>query len=149
MPRDLSLQFWDVERLLVQRPDHWEVRSWPDWRLLQAGEGTAATEPGGGRLAVATPEGTITVDGSGPVGLPAGAGMVVAVVWAGGSLMVAARQVRSPHPAHPAAVTAWEFAALPSERTSLWRVPLDGTTPIRLWDAPPGHAGLGAQAPGR
>jgi dienelactone hydrolase len=135
MPRDLSLQFWDLERLLVQRPDRWEVRSWPDWRLLQAGEGTAATEPGGGRLAVATPDGTIAVNGSGPVGLPAGAGMVVAVAWAGGSLVVAARQVRSPH---PAAVTAWEFAARPSERTSIWRVPLDGTEPIRLWDTPLG-----------
>jgi hypothetical protein len=59
MPRALSLRFWDAERLLVRRPDRWEVRSWPDWRLLRAGEGTAAAEPGGGRLAVAAAEGGI------------------------------------------------------------------------------------------
>jgi hypothetical protein len=130
MAGDLSLRFWDTERLVLQQPGRWEVRSWPDWRLLQAGGGTAVAEHDGDRLAVAAPDGTISVDGPEPLTLPSGAGRLTNLAWSGGSLVIAARAAAWPGRPDPAGVSARRFGALPTERTSLWRLPLDGTPAI-------------------
>jgi hypothetical protein len=45
MAGELLLRFWDAERLMLQRPEAWEVRSWPDWRPLATGAGTAVANP--------------------------------------------------------------------------------------------------------
>lgn len=73
MAGNLSLRFWDAGRLVLQQPGWWEVRSWPDWQLLEAGGGTAVAEPGGDRLAVVAPDGTIRVDGPAALTLPSAA----------------------------------------------------------------------------
>lgn len=70
---NLSLRFWGAERLVLQKAGWWEVRSWPDWQLLEAGGGTAVAEPGGDRLAVVAPDGTIRVDGPAALTLPSAA----------------------------------------------------------------------------
>jgi dipeptidyl aminopeptidase/acylaminoacyl peptidase len=137
MAGNLSLRFWGAERLLLQQPGSWEVRSWPDWRLLEAGGGTAVAEPGGDRLAVAAPDDTIRVDGPAPLALPPGAGRPTDLAWSGGSLVVAARASRSGRP-DPAGVSARRLGEPPTERSSLWRLPPDGSRPTWLYDAPPG-----------
>jgi dienelactone hydrolase len=130
MTGDLSVRCWDAGRLLLQRPGRWEVRGWPDWRRLAGGEGTAVAEPGGDRLAVAAPDGTIRVDGAGALALPPAAGTLTDLAWSAGSLVVAAR------------------GAPPAGRGSLWRLPLDGTPAMRLYDAPPGSRIWSVQALG-
>jgi dienelactone hydrolase len=139
MAGDLSLWFWDAERLVVQQPGRWEVRSWPGWQLLEAGSGTAVAEPGGDRLAVAAPDGTIRVDGPGSLELPPTAGRLTDLAWSGGGLVVAARAAGRPGRTDPAGVSARPFGTPPTERSSLWRLPLDGTPPTWLYDAPPGN----------
>jgi hypothetical protein len=123
MAAGLSLRFWDTGRLLVQRPGRWEVRSWPDWRLLEVGVGIAVAEPGGDRLAVAAPDGTIGVAGAAARTLPSAAGTPTDLVWSGDSLVVAARAAGGPGRPDPA------------ERSSLWRLPVDGTPATWLYDA--------------
>jgi hypothetical protein len=138
MAGHLSLRFWGTGRLVLQQPGRWEVRSWPDWQLLEAGGGTAVAEPGGDRLAVVAPDDTIGVDGkSAALTLPPGAGRPTGLAWSGGSLVVAARASGSGR-SDPAGVSARPFGAAPTERSSLWRLPLDGTPPTWLYDAPPG-----------
>ena len=86
MAGHLSLRFWGTGRLVLQQPGRWEVRSWPDWQLLEAGGGTAVAEPGGDRLAVVAPDDTIRVDGkSAALTLPPGAGRPTGLAWSGGS----------------------------------------------------------------
>jgi dienelactone hydrolase len=138
MAGDLSLRFWAVERLVLQEPGRWEVRSWPDWRLLEAGGGTAVAEPGGDRLAVVVPDGTIRAGGLGSLTLPPAAGTLTDLAWNGGSLVVAARATARRGGPDPAGVSARPFDAPPTERSSVWRLPLDGTPPTWLYDAPPG-----------
>jgi dipeptidyl aminopeptidase/acylaminoacyl peptidase len=139
MAGDLSLRFWDAERLVLQQPGRWQVRSWPDWQLLATGGGTAVGEPGGDRLAVAAPDGTLRVDGkSAALTLPPAAGKLLDLAWSGGSLVVAARVASRPGRTDPAGPSARRFGESPTERTSLWRLPLDGTSPTWLYDAPPG-----------
>jgi dipeptidyl aminopeptidase/acylaminoacyl peptidase len=138
MAGDLSLRFWDAGRLVVQQPGRWEVRGWPDWQLLDAGDGTAVAEPSGDRLAVAAPDGTIRVDGSAALTLPLAAGRLSDLVWSGGSLVVAARAAAPRGRPDAAGVSARPLGAPPVERSSLWRLPLDGTPPTRLDEAPPG-----------
>jgi dipeptidyl aminopeptidase/acylaminoacyl peptidase len=137
MAGNLSLRFWDAERLVLQQPGSWEVRRWPDWQLLEGGGGTAVTEPGGDRLAVVAPDDTIRVDGPTALTLPPGVGRPTGLAWNGGSLLVAARTSGSGR-SDPAGTSARPFGAAPTERSSLWRLPLDGTAPGRLYDAPPG-----------
>jgi hypothetical protein len=86
MAGNLSLRFWGAERLVLQQPGRWEVRSWPDWQLLEAGGGTAIAKSGGDRLAVVAPDDTIRVDGSTPLTLPPAAGRLTDLAWSGGSL---------------------------------------------------------------
>jgi dipeptidyl aminopeptidase/acylaminoacyl peptidase len=136
MAGNLSLRFWGTGRLVLQQPGRWEVRSWPDWQLLEAGGGTAVAEPGGDRLAVVAPDDTIRVDGPTALTLPPGAGRPTGLAWSGGRLVVAARGSGS-GPSDPAGVSARPFGAAPTERSSLWRL-LDGTPPTWLYDAPPG-----------
>jgi hypothetical protein len=119
MAAELSLQFWDTGRLLVQGPGRWEVRSWPDWRLLEVGVGIAVAEPGGDRLAVAAPDGTIGVAGAAARTLPPVAGTPTELVWSGDSVVVP--------PGRPVDRAAPDPAGVPAERSSLWRLPLDGT----------------------
>jgi dipeptidyl aminopeptidase/acylaminoacyl peptidase len=130
MAAELSLRFWDAGRLLAQRPGRWDLRSWPDWQLLQTGGGTAVGEPGGDRLAVAAPDGAIRVAGAAALALPPAAGTPTDLVWSGDSLVVAARA--------PGGLDRPGPAGVPAERSSLWRLPLDGTRPSWLYDAPPG-----------
>ena len=137
MAGNLSLRFWDAGRLVLQQPGWWEVRSWPDWQLLKAGGGTAVAESGGDRLAVVAPDDTIRVDGPTALMPPPGAGRPTGLAWSGGSLVVAARASGSGR-SHPAGVSARPFGAASTERSSLWRLPLDGTAPTWLYDAPPG-----------
>jgi dipeptidyl aminopeptidase/acylaminoacyl peptidase len=138
MAGDLSLRFWGTERLVLHQPGRWEVHSWPDWQLLKAGGGTAAAEPAGDRLAVVAPDDTIRVDGPAALALPPAAGRPTGLAWNGGSLVVAARAAPRPGRPDPAGVSARPFGAPPIERSSLWRLPLDGTPPTWLYDAPPG-----------
>jgi dienelactone hydrolase len=138
MASDLSLRFWGAERLMLRQPGRWEVRGWPGWRLLDAGGGTAVAEPGGDRLAVAAPDGTIRVGGRGPLTLPSAAGRLTDLAWSDGSLVVATRAADGRRREGPAGVSARPFGAPPAERSSLWRLPLDGTSPTLLYDAPPG-----------
>jgi dipeptidyl aminopeptidase/acylaminoacyl peptidase len=137
MAGDLTLRFWGTERLVLQRPGGWEVRGWPDWRLLGAGSGTAVAEPAGERLAVVAPDDSVRVDGAASLTLPPAAGRLTGFAWSGDSLVVAARASGSGRP-DPAGVSARPFGELPGERTSLWRLPLDATAPTWLYDAPPG-----------
>jgi dipeptidyl aminopeptidase/acylaminoacyl peptidase len=130
MAAELSLRFWDAGRLLVQRPGGWEVRGWPDWQLLGAGSGTAVGEPGGDRLAVAAPDGTIRVAGAAALAVPPAAGTPTSLVWSAGGLVVAARAPGGPGRPGP--------AGAPAGRSGLWRLPLDGTPATWLYDAPPG-----------
>jgi dipeptidyl aminopeptidase/acylaminoacyl peptidase len=145
MAGNLSLRFWGAERLVLQQPGRWEVRSWPDWQLLEAGGGTAIAKSGGDRLAVVAPDDTIRVDGSTPLTLPPAAGRLTDLAWSGGSLVVAARTTARPGSADPAGVSARRFGAPPAERVSLWRLPLDGTSATWLYDAPPGIRIWGVQ----
>jgi dipeptidyl aminopeptidase/acylaminoacyl peptidase len=138
MAGDLSLRFWGADRLLLQQPGRWEVHGWPDWRLLDAGSGTAVAEPDGDRLAVAAPDGTIRVEGSGPLALPQTAGGPTGLAWSGGGLVVAARSTGGRDHPGPAGVSARPFDASLAERASLWRLPPDGGPPSRLYDTPPG-----------
>jgi dipeptidyl aminopeptidase/acylaminoacyl peptidase len=135
---DLSLRFWGAERLVLQQPGRWQVRSWPGWRLLEAGSGTAVVEPGGDRLAVAAPDGTIRAGGPAAHRLPRAAGRLTGLAWSGGSLLVAARAAGGPGRADLAGAWARPIGAPPTERASLWRLPLDGRPPTWLYDAPPG-----------
>jgi dipeptidyl aminopeptidase/acylaminoacyl peptidase len=137
MAGNLSLRFWDAGRLVLQQPGWWEVRSWPDWQLLKAGGGTAVPESCGDRVAVVAPDDTIRVDGPTALTLPPGAGRPTGLAWSGGSLVVAARASGSGR-SDPAGVSARSFGAAPIERSSLWRLALDGTAPTWLYDAPPG-----------
>jgi dipeptidyl aminopeptidase/acylaminoacyl peptidase len=138
MAGDLSLRFWDAQRLVLQRPGRWEVRSWPDWRPLATGDGIGVAEPSGYRLAVAAPDGTIRAGGPAPLTLPPAAGKLTDLTWSGGGLVVTARAAAQPGHPDPAGVSARRFGAPPAERSSLWRLPLDGTPPTWLYDAPPG-----------
>jgi dipeptidyl aminopeptidase/acylaminoacyl peptidase len=138
MAGDRSLRFWGADRLLLQQPGRWEVHGWPDWRLLDAGGGTAVVEPAGDRLAVAAPDGTVRVDGSDPLALPPMAGGPTGLAWSGGGLVVAIRSAGRRGDGGPGGVSARPFDAPPTERTSLWRLPPDGTPPTWLYDAPPG-----------
>jgi dipeptidyl aminopeptidase/acylaminoacyl peptidase len=138
MAGDLSLRFWDAERLVLQLLGRWQVRSWPDWQLLDAGSGTAVAEPGGDRLAVAAPDGTIRAGGPAPLTLPPAAGRPTDLAWSGGGLLLAARPAGGPGRPDPAGASARPIGAPPTERSSLWRLPLDGTPPTWLYDAPPG-----------
>jgi dipeptidyl aminopeptidase/acylaminoacyl peptidase len=135
MAGKLSLRFWDAGRLVLQQPGWWEVRGWPDWQRLQAGVGTAVAEPAGDRLAVIASDNTIRVDGAAALTLPPAAGSPTGLAWSGGSLVVVARASRS---ADPAGASARPFGTAPTDRSSLWRLPLDGTAPTWLYDAPPG-----------
>jgi dipeptidyl aminopeptidase/acylaminoacyl peptidase len=137
MAGDLLLRFWDADRLVLQQPGRWEVRGWPDWQLLAAGSGTAVAEPGGDRVAVAAPDGTISVDGPAALTLSLAAGTPTDLAWSGGGLVAAARASGSGR-SDPAGASARPFDAAPAERSSLWRLPLDGTPPTWLYDAPPG-----------
>jgi Prolyl oligopeptidase family len=148
MAGDVSLRFWDAQRLVIQQPGGWQVRSWPDWRLLDAGAGTTAAEPGGDRLAVAAPDGTLTVDGAAPLTLPSAAGSLTDLAWSEGSLVVAARGAAEPSHLDAAGGSARRFGAAPTERSSLWRLPLDGAPARRLHEAPPGSRIAGVQALG-
>jgi dipeptidyl aminopeptidase/acylaminoacyl peptidase len=138
MARDFSLWFWDADRMVLQQPGRWEVRDWPGWQLLEAGSGIAVAEPGGNRLAVAAPDDTIRVDGAASLTLPPVAGTPTDLAWSGDSLVVAARAAARRGRPDPDGVSARRFGASPNERTSLWRLPLDGTPPTWLYDAPPG-----------
>jgi dipeptidyl aminopeptidase/acylaminoacyl peptidase len=138
MAADCSLWFWGAERLVLQRPGRWQVRSWPDWRLLEGGSGTAATEPGGDRLAAAAPDGTIRVDGPAPLTLPRAAGRLTNLAWSGGGLVMATRAAGRPDATGPAGVSARRLGRPPTQRSRLWRLPLDGTPPTWLYDAPAG-----------
>ncbi|SRR6266508_995520 len=138
MAGDLSLRFWDAGRLVLQHPGRWEVRAWPDWQLLEAGGGTAVAEPGGDRLAVVAPDNTIRAGGPHPLTLPRAAGALTDLAWSGGSLVIATRAAGERSSADPAGVSASPFGAPPAERSSLWRLPLDGAPPIWLSDPPPG-----------
>jgi dipeptidyl aminopeptidase/acylaminoacyl peptidase len=138
MADDLSLRFWGADRLLLQRPGRWEVHGWPDWRLLDAGGGTAVAEPDGDRLAVVAPDGTIRVDGSGPLALPPAAGAPTSLAWSGEGLVVATRSAAGRGDAGASGVSAQPSNAPPTERSSLWRLPPDGGPPGWLYDAPPG-----------
>jgi dienelactone hydrolase len=138
MAGDCSVWFWDAERLVLQQPGRWEVRGWPDWRLLEAGSGTAVAEPGGDRVAVATPDGMIMVDGADSLTLPRAAGRLTGLAWSGGGLVVAARAAGRPDATGPAGVSARGLGGPPAERSSLWRLPLDGTSSTWLYDAPAG-----------
>jgi hypothetical protein len=138
MAGDLLIRFWDAERLLLQRPGRWQVRSWPDWQLLANGDGTAVAEPAGNRVAVAVPDGTIRVDGSAALALPPAAGRLTDLAWSEGGLVVAARAAAPPDRPDPTGASARPFGAPPAERSSLWRVSLNGTSAARLYDAPLG-----------
>jgi dipeptidyl aminopeptidase/acylaminoacyl peptidase len=135
---NLSLRFWGAERLVLQKARCWEVHNWPNWQLLEAGGGTAVAESGGDRLAVVAPDGTIRLDGPTARTLPPVAGRLIDLAWSGGSLVVAARSAARPGRPDPAGVSARRFGAPPIERSSLWRLPLDGTPPTWLCDAPQG-----------
>jgi dipeptidyl aminopeptidase/acylaminoacyl peptidase len=130
MAAELSLRFWDAERLLVQLPGRWEVHGWPNWQLLDEGVGTAVGEHGGDRLAVVAPDGTIRVAGAAAPTLPPDAGTPTGLAWNGESLVAAARASGGPGRPDPDGV--------PAERSSLWRLPLDGTPARLLWEAPAG-----------
>ena len=138
MAGDLLLRFWDAERLLLQWPGRWQVRSWPDWQLLANGDGTAVAEPGGNRVAAAVPDGTIRVDGSAALTLPPAAGRLTDLTWSEGGLVVAARAAAPPDRPDPTGASARPFGAPPAERSSVWRVSLNGTSATRLYDAPLG-----------
>src|SRR6266508_1449653 len=60
------------------------------------------------------------------------------LAWSGGSLVIATRAAGERSSADPAGVSASPFGAPPAERSSLWRLPLDGAPPIWLSDPPPG-----------
>ena len=115
--------------MVLQQPGRWEMRGWPGWQLLEAGSGIAAVEPGGNRIAVTTPDGTIRAGGLASLTLPPVAGTPTDLAWSGDSLVVAARAAGGRGSADPAGVSARRFGAPPTERTSLWRLPLDGTPP--------------------
>jgi dipeptidyl aminopeptidase/acylaminoacyl peptidase len=138
MAGDLWLRFWGADRVLLQRPGRWEVHGWPDWRLLDAGGGTAVAEPDGDRLAVLAPDGAVRVAGSGPLALPPTGGAPTGLAWSGGGPVVATRSAAGRGDAGPAGVSARPFDAPPTERSSLWRLPPDGEPPGWLYDAPPG-----------
>lgn len=57
-----SLAWWGLDRIVLSGRQEWEVRSWPEGVVVDAGDGLAIPESDGRRWAVATPKG-VKVDG--------------------------------------------------------------------------------------